>query len=139
MIWRCVIPKATEASFQCLESVISPKTLIEMSKKRKAVEKKEEEEGPVAKLIKEALEDYHNTEPNEALLKLILDRYRDHILECGDPGMQFTALWDEEEQDKLTEREEELIVQWFDKQGYSIEFNRLADTFATIKKKTTAT
>lgn len=106
-----------------------------MSKKRKAEEKKEEEEGPVAKLIKEALEDYHNTEPNEALLKLILDRYRDHILECGDPGMQFSALWDEEEQDKLTEREEELIAQWFDKQGYSIEFNHLADTLATIKKK----
>ncbi len=107
--------------------------MSKQTKKRKAVV--EEEEGPVAKLIKEALEDYHNTEPNEALLKLILDRYRDHILECGDPGMQFTALWDEEEQDKLTEREEELIVQWFDKQGYSIEFNRLADTFVTIKKK----
>lgn len=106
-----------------------------MSKKRKAVEKKEEE-GPVAKLIREALEDYHTTEPNEALLKLILDRYRDHILDNGDPGMRFNALWYADEKNRLTGREEDLIVTWFDKQGYSIEFeDASAYTFATIKKK----
>lgn len=107
--------------------------MSKQTKKRKAVV--EEEEGPVAKLIREALEDYHTTEPDEALLKLILDRYRDHILECGDPGTQFSALWNPDERDKLTEREEELIVKWFDIQGYSIEFGRFAHTVATIKKK----
>jgi hypothetical protein len=131
MIWRCVIPKATEASFQYLESVISPKFDRDEQKKRKTVK----EERSVAKLIKEALDDYHNTEPDQALLKLILDRYSDHILECGDPGTQFRALWNPDERDKLTEREEELIVKWFDIQGYSIEFGRFAHTVATIKKK----
>lgn len=106
-----------------------------MTKKRKTVEEKEEE-GPVAKLIKEALEEYHDTKPDQALLKLILKRYRDHILVCGDPETQFSALWNPDERDKLTEREEELIVKWFDIQGYSIEFGRFAHTVATIKKKT---